>query len=210
MAADYIPTGAYTYVPVLVQQQQEYWSQSPYPLWLAGQVEKESCITLKHSKCWSPYAHLKTDREEGVGFSQFTRTAKFDAIAEIKNKYPKLFTNWSWAQPFQADYQLRALVVYMRDLFNQVKGVTDVKNRYYFALSAYNGGMGGLLKDRNLCKNTKGCDPTVWFGNVEKTSFKSKTKVKGYGQSFYEINRGYVAIIPSKSTKYDKLWVVGK
>jgi hypothetical protein len=34
--------------------------------------------------------------------------------------------------------------------------------------------------------------------------------VKGYGQSFYEINRGYVAIIPSKSTKYEKLWVVGK
>jgi membrane-bound lytic murein transglycosylase MltF len=42
---------------------------------------------------------------------------------------------------------------------------------------------------------TKGCDPEKWFGNVEKTSLKAKTAVKGYGQSFYQINRGYVRSI---------------
>ena len=94
----------------------------------------------------------------------------------------------------------------MRDLYTQVKGVEDEDNRYYFALSAYNGGMGGVLKDRNLCKNTTGCNEDLWFGNVELTSFKSRTKVKGYGQSFYDINRGYVLNVPKKSDKYSDLW----
>lgn len=48
------------------------------------------------------------------------------------------------------------------------------------------------MKDRTLCIYTKGCDPTKWWDNVERTSNKSKVPVKGYGMSFFDINREYV------------------
>jgi len=72
-----------------------------------------------------------------------------------------------------------------------------------FTFSAYNGGFGGVLKDRVLCSKTPGCDSSKWLGNVENTSFRSRTSVKGYGQSFFDINRGYVRnIMVVRSPKY--------
>ena len=43
-----------------------------------------------------------------------------------------------------------------------------------------------------MCSAIKDCDPDKWFDNVEKHSFRSRTAAKGYGQSFFDVNRGYV------------------
>ena len=64
-------------------------------------------------------------------------------------------------------------------------------DRFAFALASYNGGLGGIQADQRMCKNTPNCNHNLWFGNVEKTSLKSKVKVGGYGKSFFEINREY-------------------
>jgi hypothetical protein len=203
MVSSLIPTLALLYLPVLKYEQVTYWPEAPKVEWLAGQVEKETCITLKHGKCWNPRAELKTDREYGFGLGQLTVTPKFNNFEESK-KWDKGLADWKWEDRYNPNYQLRALVVYMRNLNRSVKSVPDTTEKYAMTLSAYNGGMGGLLKDRLLCGNTSECDSTKWFNQVENTSFKSKLAVKGYGQSFFAINRGYVrSIMLERYKKYE-------
>lgn len=61
--------------------------------------------------------------------------------------------------------------------------------------AGYNGGIGGVLADRKLCQATANCNPNLWWGNVEKTSGKSRVKWQGYGKSAFDINREYPYMI---------------
>ncbi|MCX5875319.1 MAG: hypothetical protein NT087_03275 [Deltaproteobacteria bacterium] len=99
--------------------------------------------------------------------------------------------DWRWEDRFNARYQLRTLILTDRGNYHRLSFVENPLERLAMALVAYNGGLGGLLSDRRLCAATKGCDPNVWFGNVERTSLKAKTAARGYGKSFFEINREY-------------------
>jgi membrane-bound lytic murein transglycosylase MltF len=84
-------------------------------------------------------------------------------------------------------------------------------DRLACALAAYNGGIGGFRSDRRICANTAGCDPTVWFGNVEHTSAKAKRPASGYGQSFFQINRAYVRnVLITRREKYVQPMTCGK
>lgn len=205
MAIELIPTLALAYFPVLKEEQVKYWPEAPRIEWLAGQVEKETCITLTRSKCWNPKAELKTSREYGFGLGQLTITAEFNNFEEAKT-WDKGLANWKWEDRYNANYQLRALVVYMRNLNGRIKGEATNREGYAMTLSAYNGGLGGLLKDRALCGNTRGCDSSKWYGNVEHTSTKAKTAVKGYSKSFFETNRGYVEeVMNHRYKKYEVL-----
>jgi hypothetical protein len=204
---DEIPVNAHTYIPVLKQEQVAYWKDHYKPVLLAGQVEQESCTSLKSPKCWSPNAELKTDREWGVGLSQFTKTQTFDAIEEIKAKHPEInWGNWSFEHPYQANYQLRGLVVYMHDISKQILDTATPEDNYQMALSSYNGGIGGLRKERLKCSMTSNCNPNIWYGNVELSSVKSHKTFKGYGQSPYDINRSYVKLVYERAKKYEGLY----
>lgn len=68
--ATYIPVNAKVYIPQLKAEQVKFWSSHPAPMYLAGLAEQESCLSLTHSKCWSPKSQLKTQREEGSGIFQ--------------------------------------------------------------------------------------------------------------------------------------------
>ena len=186
-----VPVAALALLPILKEEQLKYWPTMPIPSALAAQVQKESCITLKHSKCWNVRAELKTDREYGFGLGQITITKKFNVFEELKASN-KALADWRWEDRFNARYQLRAIVIKDLQCNNMMRNTATQLDRLKMAFSCCNGGGGGVLKDRRLCSNTAGCDPRVWDGNVELTSFKSRTAVKGYGQSFYAINRGYV------------------
>jgi hypothetical protein len=201
---DALPVNALTYLPVLKQEQVTYWHDHHNPSLLAGQVEQESCTSLKSPKCWSPNAELRTAREWGVGLSQFTKTQSFDAIEEIKAKHPDIdWGNWSFDHPYQAKYQLRGLVVYMRDISKQILNTASSDDNYRMALSAYNGGIGGLRKERLKCSMTPNCNPAIWYGNVELTSVKSKKPFKGYAKSPFEINRSYITQVYQRAQKYE-------
>lgn len=193
----YIPEKAKIYVPMLKEQQIKHWSTHPMPYALAALGEHESCISLKHSRCWSPTSRLKSQREEGAGIFQQTRayrtdgTLRFDALQELKDRHSVL-TEWSWNNVYiRVDLQLAAVVLKSKDDFNSLFMVKDNTNRLYFADAAYNGGMGGVQKERRACGLRKGCDPQQWFGHVELTCLKSTKPLYG-GRSACDINRHHV------------------
>lgn len=113
-------------------------------------------------------------------------------MADMKAKYPKELAGLDWSNWKDARLQLRALVLMDRDLCSQIKNTKTEKDRLLMCLAAYNGGRAGLESDRSSCRAKPGCDPGVWYGNVELTSLKSKVAMTGYGgQSPFSINRGY-------------------
>lgn len=208
-----VPVNATKHLPTLAQVLKEEWPTMQDQSIIAGQIEKESCITLTHSKCWNTRAELKTSREYGFGLGQLTiaykkdGSVRFDNFVEMKRKFPQL-NSWKWENRYDPFYQLKTIVLMDKNLFNSVKWASaSQKDQYGFMLSAYNGGLGGVLQDRTLCRATNGCDSTKWFDNVEKQSFKTKIKNAGYGQSAFEINRGYVRkIMFEKRQKYMKFF----
>lgn len=187
-----VPALAKVYLPVLLAAVQAHWPGMPVQAMLAGQVEQETCPSLTSSKCWNPRAELKTSREYGFGLGQLTVTQRFDNFASARALHPSLAA-WRWEDRYRADHQLRALVLMDRIAFERLRpGADNNHEGHAFMLSAYNGGAGGVLKDRRLCQATPGCDARRWFGHVERRSTKSKTRMAGYGKSLFEINREYV------------------
>lgn len=204
-----VPVNAKQQLPTLISAQRAIWPEAPMPEFLAGQVEQESCITLKHSKCWNPTAQLKTSREWGRGLGQVTTsyradgTVRFDKQEELRQQFPSL-AGWTTAKWADATFQLTAIVEMDKSIYARQRDTYSDRDRLAFTLAAYNGGEGGVLQDRRLCANTKGCNPARWDGHVERTSLKSKTPNKGYGKSFFEINREYVTnILDVRRQKYE-------
>lgn len=122
-----------------------------------------------------------------------TKTNKFDALSELKAKYPSLFKHWSWTDPYNVEYQLRGVVIKNRDNYLALDWAKDCFERLAMMDAAYNSGLGSVRFRRRLCANTPGCDPTVWFGNMELTSGQSTKPIEGYKQSFADITKTHVA-----------------
>lgn len=188
-AFQFIPNES-QHLPTLKREIEYHWPSLTFRAALAGQVQQETCPSLRSKKCWSPTAELKTEREYGFGLGQLTVTEKFDNFKEAK-KMDKSMVDWTWENRYRADYQLRTLV--LMDRFNWGKFTWAATNyeRMAFSLVAYNGGIGGVLSDRGVCRTLHSCDESRWFGHVEHTSKKAKVATKGYGKSFFEINREY-------------------
>lgn len=198
-----LPTNAKKYAPMLKETLAKIWPTIQPKSMFGGQVEQETCPSLKSKKCWSPTTELKTSREYGFGLGQITVTSRFDNFKGIK-KLDKDLAAWKWENRYDPAFQLRALVVYDKSIYSKLP--VSIREKPAFMFASYNGGLGGILQDRRLCQNTEGCDPNQWFGNVELTSFKSKIKPRGYGKSFFEINREYPKnILLIRSNKYSKL-----
>ncbi len=203
VSAPAIPERAVLYLPVLREQIRAVWPGLSMPAALAGQVEQETCPSVTHKKCWNPRAELKTKREYGFGLGQVTVTKRFNNFEEVKKLDAKL-RSWKWEERYDPARQLRALVVMDRAAYHRLGFAANAYERLAFMLSAYNGGLGGVMQDRRLSLSA-GVNPDKWFDNVERFSYKSKTKAHGYGQSFFEINRGYVRnILKVRMEKYKK------
>lgn len=193
-----IPPGAVIYAPVLKAERLKFWPNHPAPAMLGALVEHESCLSLTHSRCWNPKSRLKSAREEGAGFGQITRayakdgSLRFDALQEMVDRHPAL-RDWSWSNVYERpDLQLRAVVLKSRDNFMLFKRlVGDDLYALHFADAAYNGGVGGVQKERQACHLSKGCDPKQWFGNVSEHCLKSKEALYGH-RSACDINRHHV------------------
>lgn len=171
------------------------WHDMPYPSFIAAQIEKESL--------WNPKAELKTSREYGFGFGQFTITSRFNAFEEVKAMHRDL-RDWKYEDRFDPARQIFAISVRDRNHYRQCTPLmADDYNAFACIAASYNGGHGGFISDRRICANTKGCDPRVWFKNVENTSMKQRSKVAGYGNSFFDINRAYVLdLMERRRAKY--------
>lgn len=209
LCAQDLPEGAKKYAPVLKERLVAKWPEIKTRSSIAGQVEQESCINLKHKKCWNPTAELKTDREYGFGLGQITiaynkdGTERFNNFKELK-KLDKDLSSWKWENRFDVGSQFLALIALDKSLYSKLPTpILGEDNRLAFVLAAYNGGLGGTLQDRRLCTAQLGCNPNIWFYNVELYSMKQKTKIKGYGKSFFDINREYPKnILQTRRQKY--------
>lgn len=204
-----IPLPAWKLLPTLKAEQLQHWPDHPDPALLPALIEHESCITLRHSRCWSATSRLKTAREEGAGLGQITRawradgTLRFDALAELRARHPAL-REWSWANVYQRpDLQLRGVVLMGRDLYQQFQRLgIAAQPGLAFADAAYNGGAGGVQNERRACGLVAGCDPGQWFGHTELHCLKSRSAL--YGQrSACDINRHHVRdVVQIRAPKY--------
>jgi len=185
-----LPDRATEHITTLSAEIRDHWPGVPMSSALGAQVEQETCYSLRHSKCWSPRAELKTSREYGFGLGQLTVTSRFDNFAAARGLHQSL-RDWQWEDRYDPGRQLRTMVLMDRAAYGRLQAV-DEYERLAMALSAYNGGLGGVLADRRLCASIDGCDPDQWFGHVAEHSLKAKTASKGYGKSFFAINREYV------------------
>lgn len=182
------------YLPVLRSEVVSYWPDASPKSAFAAQVQQETCPSLRSKKCWSPTAELKTEREYGFGLGQLTVTAKFDNFKEAKKLDPSM-KDWQWENRYNAQFQLRTMLLMDKFNYGKFTWASSQRERMAFSFAAYNGGVGGVLSDRAVCRTTSGCNPDAWFGHVEHTSKKAKVASKGYGKSFFEINRLYTANI---------------
>jgi len=204
----FIPPAAEAHRAALTAERARHWPDHPAPELLPALIEHESCITLRHSRCWNAASRLKSAREEGAGLGQITRAwhpdgrTRFDALAEMRDRHPAL-REWTWANVYsRPDLQIRAVVLKSRDNFQALRVVADPWQRLAFADAAYNGGLGGVTKERRACQVKAGCDPQKWFGHVEHACLKSRAPLYG-GRSACDINRHHVAdVLLVRAPKY--------
>ena len=184
-----VPENAVTLAPILVEQQKRYWPEAVEPWTIGGLIEQESCYGLTHPTCWNPKTEMKTYREYGFGLAQITIAydangkERFNRFTELKQEHASL-RNWQFSDRYNPNYQLLALVENLRDWWGKVPPTRTLYDHWAFTLSSYNGGLGGVQQDVKYCRNSSGCDPQVWFGNVETHSLKSRVPVRGYKRSW--------------------------
>jgi hypothetical protein len=63
----FIPANAYQHRTTVLIELSRSWHDHPRPQTVPALIEHESCISLKHSRCWSATSRLKSQREEGAG-----------------------------------------------------------------------------------------------------------------------------------------------
>ena len=191
-----LPKNAVPLIPVLSDTLDQLWPNMSMRSFMGAKIEQESCISLTHSKCWSPYAELKTAREYGFGLGQITVAYKkdgserFNVWKDLTKLDPVLKKKWTWENRFDSTMQIRATVIKSKMSYDAVR-FTTANELEHLAFGAVTYNSGSVLIDRRICIDTKGCDPSKWFGNVELYSVKARIAQKGYGKSFFDISREY-------------------
>ncbi|MBQ1766112.1 MAG: hypothetical protein IIZ92_24895 [Aquincola sp.] len=206
-----VPDRALQLMPVLATELRTHWPDAPMPAYVPALIEHESCITLRHPRCWSPTAQLRTAREEGAGLGQITRawrpdgSQRFDALQELRDRHPAL-RELDWRNVYQRpDLQLRAVVLKSRDGYQALRVVAHPIERLAMADAAYNGGLTGLQRERRACQLATACDPGRWFGNVERHCLKSREPLYA-GRSACDINRHHVRdVLLVRAPRYEGL-----
>jgi hypothetical protein len=202
--AQKLPNDAAQLLPVLDHEISTYWPDLQERPWMAAIPDQEANWKLK--------ATLKTSREFGCGLGQFTKafnadgSVRFDALEETKRLDPSL-KGWSWADCYNAQYQLRGLVLKMHANERSCKAVMNgSRNTKACDAASYNGGFGSVTKRIRTCRMTPGCVPDEWFNHLDKQCPQANVKVAGYGESFCMINSKYPGRVEARQYKFQPYW----
>lgn len=140
------PTAALKYRSDVIRSARVDWGLNAPVADFAAQLHQESG--------WNPAARSPVGAQ---GLAQFMPSTA-DWIAGLM---PHLATR----EPYNPGWAIRALVSYDRWLWSRV-AVPDGCERMAMTLSAYNGGLGWVNRDRRLARS-RGLDDARWFGVVE-------------------------------------------
>lgn len=185
-----------------------------YP-YFSGLIEHESCISLTHSRCWSAKAELNTkwpngkQREQGIGLGQITRayteagTIRLDVLNDLKKRFPSELSELTWNNIREKpELQMRAILLLWVDNYRRLPAHIREIDKMAMSDSAYNGGYGYILKDRKTCGLKAGCDPNLWFRNVETINSRGNKILYG-NRTANQINRDHVRdVIMIRMSKY--------
>lgn len=199
-------------VPLLKSTLAQEWPTVPqtYRVAMPAKIEKETCVSLTGSLCFTSKAGLNTKRELGISYGQFTiaydkdGTERFNAFEEARKLDPRLRA-WTMGNRYDPKLGMLALVLRSKKEWSLISGAATELDHTAFALVMHNAG--SVIIDRRLCAAVPGCNPNVWFGNVELYSNKSKvpdTK-NGYTKSWHQISREYPRDILNRRFKYESL-----
>lgn len=140
------PTAALKYRSDVIRSARVDWGLNAPVADFAAQLHQESG--------WNPAARSPVGAQ---GLAQFMPSTA-DWIAGLM---PHLASR----EPYNPGWAIRALVSYDRWLWQRVT-VPDGCERMAMTLSAYNGGLGWVNRDRRLAR-MRGLDDARWFGAVE-------------------------------------------
>jgi soluble lytic murein transglycosylase-like protein len=162
--AQQVPSNAARYRADLVRAAHAHWGLDAPVAALAAQVHQESG--------WNPAAVSRVGARGMAQFMPATATWWCD-LTNIPGDQ---------CQPQNPTWALAALVGYDKWLYDRVRAA-DATSHMAFALSAFNGGLGWVNRDK-LLASSKGLDPLVWFGSVERVN-------AGRGDANWRENRAY-------------------
>jgi soluble lytic murein transglycosylase-like protein len=162
-AATGIPQSAHSFRSELVRNARMVWGLDAPIALFAAQVHQESA--------WKPDAVSRVGAQGLAQFMPATAAWISTIYPELENRTP---TNPTWA--------LRALVQYDRWLFERLSAA-DKCERMAMVLSAYNGGLGWVYRDKDMAQ-TGGARRDMWWGHVERFN-------GGRSTSAFAENRAY-------------------
>jgi membrane-bound lytic murein transglycosylase F len=106
--------------------------------------------------------------------SQMYQESRFDPNAKsfagalgLMQVMPRTAKEMGYTKLHDPEIGIRAGVEYLDWTWNRYDEAIDVRDRYWFALAAYNAGIGHVADARRLA-DQKGWDRNLWFENVEK------------------------------------------
>lgn len=151
----------------------------------SGQFNKKLAARLKPGEDLSPYDSLV--KEVALDYevdwrlitAQMWQESSFDPKAEspvgaqgLLQVMPRTAEDMGYPPPlFEPERAVQAGVKYLDWIRNRFNTDITLENRLWFALAAYNAGIGHLSDAQRLAKEL-GYDPNVWFDNVEKAMLK--------------------------------------
>ncbi|KPC53042.1 hypothetical protein [Amantichitinum ursilacus] len=198
-----LPGDAPALIPQLKTELASFWPGVQPRAWVPALIEQESG--------WKTHAQLKTSRELGCGLGQFTKAydaagrVRFDALAEARG-LDRSLVGWTWRDCARAQYQLRAVVLKLRVNDRQCAPLmADNRSAKACAAAMYNGGAGSVARRIRSCQAQSGCQPGVWFGQLERQCPQGRAKAAGYGESFCDINSRYPARVEARMWRYSEV-----
>lgn len=176
MAVAEIPRAAHQYHHLLVRIAHQQMGLDAPLATLAAQVHQESR--------WNSDA---TSRVGAGGLAQF-----MPATAQW---IPDIAPALGEPQPYNPGWALRAMITFDAWLLDRTQPAATQCENWAFTLSAYNGGLGWVRRDRTAA-SVSGIDQRVWFDSVERIN-------AGRSATALAENRHYVRAI---LTRHEKLY----
>lgn len=162
-----VPYAAERHRSVLIRVAKDVWGLDAPIALFAAQVHTES---LWNEGAVSPVG--------AQGLAQF--------MPETAQWLPTIAPDTGEPLPFNPAWSLRALVTYDLWLWDRVEGTCDC-DHMAFVLSAYNGGLGWVQKDKQMAQE-QGLNPNIYWESVEYIN-------AGRRDSAFQENRRYAKII---------------